>query len=313
MARIGSDMIYDMDDLRAPMVVVLPDGKTATKYSATINFNRRMSGGATQMIAVLTWRLSIPCAESIRTLVNQFSASNWRAAIRETIISSAKHIQNAPSLNRERKEVFDYSSILFGDVDLFIEQASGDAMKPTDIVFAIKRPVVQSIWMKVNQSISWVELASMSDLCVNNIHYSKLYTFAQHLYSQDFKLFLFQTALKLQKSVFACDYFIHEFQLIEELPNLIDNQEPVLLRNFGRIHLYFRGQLFECDSLEHALFAWLMVIRHKLEGTIGEECIDWSENRAISTILGEKEAIDAASKRVVELVNQVTGINIDDF
>lgn len=300
MSRVGSEAINNMRNMRKPLNITIKkvDGKHVTEQKMTGNYDflRRLAGGATQMIVVLRWRMKIEIAPSLSTMLEKPGLDDPETvakacdAINAQMTRAMQDMIDAPTLHRERRDAFNISAMNFGDLDIFVEKCNSDPQKPIDVVFTAKPSDAQNAWMMLNQSVNWLGLCAMREDTPGFIqHYNDIYTFGQHFYSQDLKLYLAETYTRKGTCNLCVDFFVTENRFVKEIMKAMEDTHPVLVRVFGRTHVIYEKRLHPCTSIEHAIYVWAMIMRHAKKGVVNKVNIDSIDMPCIGDLLNEKK------------------------
>jgi hypothetical protein len=302
--RVASDKVYDIVNQRR-CIEKNENGVISRFYSSNYDFIRRISGGLTQMIISIIWRLTIPIGNLADLNIIDLKKDDMDVLcdqINNEILTAMKKIKNAPTLAKERREIFNCSALRYGDTDVFIELCNDDPKKPSDIMFSIRPPQEQSTLMIVNQMLAWENLCKIKEYTPNMLlTYNDNYSSVYHFYSQDLKLYIFEFFFDPEKLKICVDHYLSECYFIKYKNILAKSKTPTFVRSFGRIHVVYLNIFYECKSIEQAFFIWILIIKTCFNGII--EDLDLFENNKyqVTSIIMRSQVIsnDNAKPNIV--------------
>jgi hypothetical protein len=222
-----------------------------TYYSGNWDLLRRLSGGLVRMIAALRFRLTV--APLDRPLPTKLQCD----ALTKILVEEARKMEYMPTVRSESRALFNLSALEYGDMELYVENCNDDPAKPLDIIFTTKPPDIQQAWTQLNIAVIFHKLAELRE---DEPFFAQIYSPAYRFYSQNTKLLVVESFLKLNTINFLGDYTIPEQVFISEKLNILRADSPLLLQSMGKFHVLYKERLCSCASLEIAIIVWADII-----------------------------------------------------
>jgi hypothetical protein len=255
-SKPGTEHSHDDPAMRNP--AALP-GYPQGLWAGNWDLLRRLAGGLSRMVAITRFRLLTPKGDL--GPAPPLSLDRINTALTKEVIK----LEFIQSIRRELKNLCNTSGLWFGDLDVFVEQCNTDPPKPLDVIFNAKPQDIQQAWMYLNSATVLERLCNMREdaPCYHNV-----YTYMHHFYMQNMKLYAADMLTKERQVKLLADHCVAEQDFVGARATIAESPLPVLLQNFGKYHVFHRGELFVCGSVEQALLTWVLLVQQRHESLV---------------------------------------------